>query len=343
MLPSVTGFAARRAVVALRKRKVAVPPLLARVGLSKRDFVNEQHRISAVAQSKLLEYAAEALEDSAFGLHLAEQTNPREAGLLFYAASAARDVGEALTLLERYCRIVNEAVRLRLMRVPDGLVVRIDFLGLSRQDVRQNAEFGIAVLLKALREAAGRNIRPIRVAFALGRDSDLREFKRFYRCPVEFGASSDQLGFSNETLAVRLVTGDRHLLRMLRPICDEAAKTRGTAKGTLRASVETEVQRLLPSGKVSRQTIAKALALSERTLVRRLADEGMTYAEVVDQLRRSLALQYITKPGVSLSHIAWLLGYEKPTSFNHAFTRWAGHSPSAARQEKLMPGHNRPT
>jgi AraC-like DNA-binding protein len=78
-------------------------------------------------------------------------------------------------------------------------------------------------------------------------------------------------------------------------------------------------------------------ALSVRTLSRRLADEGTTYAEVVDQLRRSLALQYMKDPGMSLSQIAWLLGYEGSTSFNHAFKRWTGRSPSVARNEKPLP------
>jgi Arabinose-binding domain of AraC transcription regulator, N-term len=231
-LPTVTGFAVKRAIIALRKRKVALPLLLRRAGLSKHDFVKRQHRISAAAQSRLFEFAAEALDDTAFGLHLAKETNPREAGLLFYVAAAARDVGEALALFERYCRIVNEAVRLELRRAPEGLVVRIDFLGLSRHTVQQNAEFGIAVLLKALRESAGSDIRPARVTFALARHSDLREFKHFYRCPVEFGAASDQLVFSNEMLAVPLVTGDRHLMRTLRPICDAAARERRTPKGS---------------------------------------------------------------------------------------------------------------
>jgi AraC-like DNA-binding protein len=287
-----------------------------------------------VAQSKLLEYAAEALDDSALGLRLAEQTNPREAGLLFYVAAAAKNLEEALVLLERYSRIVNEAVRLKLNRTPKGVTVEADFFGFSRHAMRQNAEFAFGVVLKALREVTGRNIRPTQVSFAHGRNSNLQDFKRFFGRPVEFGASSDRLSFSNETLALPLVTGDRYLLKTLRPICDEAARQRGTSKGTLRASVENEVQKLLPHGKVSRRTIANALALSERTLVRRLVDDGTTYAEIVDQLRRSLALQYIKEPDISLSQIAWLLGYEKPTSFNHAFTRWTGHSPSAARLEK---------
>ncbi len=115
-----------------------------------------------------------------------------------------------------------------------------------------------------------------------------------------------------------------------------AAKERDTEVGTVRAAVENEVERLLPDGKAQVQTIAKNLALSVRTLSRRLSDEGVTYADVVDQLRRSLALQYLKEPDMSLSQISWLLGYEGSTSFNHAFRRWTGRSPSAARNEKRL-------
>jgi len=104
----------------------------------------------------------------------------------------------------------------------------------------------------------------------------------------------------------------------------------------VRASVEKEVEKLLPQGKANVQIVAKALALSVRTLSRRLADEGTTYAEVVDELRRSLAVQYLREPVMSLSQIAWLLGYEGTTSFNYAFRRWTGRSPSATRNEKLL-------
>jgi AraC-like DNA-binding protein len=78
------------------------------------------------------------------------------------------------------------------------------------------------------------------------------------------------------------------------------------------------------------------LALSLRTLARRLADEDTTYGEVVDQLRRSLAIQYLKDPEMSLAQIAWLLGYEGSTSFNHAFKRWTGRSPSSDRNRKRL-------
>ena len=247
--------------------------------------------------------------------------------------SAAKNLGEALALFARYCRIVNEAVRLKLARQPEGVVVEFNFVGISRHRVRQNTEFGIAVVLKALRDITGRDIRPTRVACAHARSADLLEFERFYGCPVEFAAPSDQLEFSNETFALPLITGDPILLETLRPFCDEAATARNTAIGSVRASVENELQRLLPRGRAHVETVAKALGVSVRTLSRRLSAEGTTFAEVVDQLRRSLALEYLKDSNFTTAQIAWLLGYEGSTSFNHAFKRSTGRSPSAARAD----------
>jgi hypothetical protein len=167
VLPSATGFAARQAIVVLRKQKVPISSLLKRAGVSEGDIDNRQHRISALAQGKLLEYAGEALGDHEFGLHLAQQANPREVGLLFYAASAADDIGDALALLARYCRIVNEAVRLKLIRSPGGVIAQTKFVGLPRHFAWQNTEFAIASMIKSLREMAGRDFRPTRVALPL--------------------------------------------------------------------------------------------------------------------------------------------------------------------------------
>jgi AraC-like DNA-binding protein len=330
-LPTVTGFAARALMKDLHRRRRAVAPLLQRAGLADRDLDDQQFRISASAQSRLLELASDALSDDALGFHLATRANPRSAGLVFYVVSAARNVDEALVLLERYFRVINEAVHLKFTRVKGGAILQADFVGLSRHQSHQNAEFGIAVIMRALREVAGRKIRPAKVSFVRAHAKNLREVARFYGCPVQFGAGSDALHFSAATLALPLLTEDAELLATLKPICDAAARTRGSRKGTLRALVENEMQKALPHGNLSKPEIAKALGISPRTLSRRLADEGATYAGVVDDLRRSLALQYLKDPTISLSQVAWLLGYEEPTSFNHAFRRWTGRSPSAYR------------
>ena len=336
-MPTATGFAARRAVAALLKRDIDPTALLERLGLSEPAVKTDEIRVSAAAQARFLEFAAEALHDPALGLHLAMDVNPREVGLLFYIASAAKNLGDAVVLFARYCRIVNEAIRVHVTRRDTDLVVEIHLVGVTRFRATQSAEFGIAVIVKSFREITGQNIHPSSITFVHLRSSKFPEFERFCGCPVEFGGSSDQLVLSQQSLAAPLITGDVHLLDTLRPICDEAAKHRETALGSLRALVENEAQKLLPHGRAQRHHVAKRLAVSPRTLARKLASEGTTFEDVVDELRRSLALQYIKTPGISLGHIAWLLGYEGGTSFNHAFRRWTGVPPSAARGEKLLP------
>ncbi len=345
-LPTTMGFAAKNAIDALRRRNIATAPVLREAGISERDLAASSplhHRISAMGLSRLLDCAAEAIEDTAFGLHLAEQADPRNAEIFFYVVSAAETVGEALALLARYSRIANEAVRVKLTATPESLVVETGFVGLPRPLGRQGAEFMMAVILRGLRELAGRNIRPIRAAFAHARNADLPEYERFFGCPVEFGRvvdegiASDLLEFSTDAVAAPLLTADPKLLKALEPFCDLAAKERRTASDTLRAEVEKEAEKLLPHGKAQKQTVARALGMRARTFARRLAVEDTTYEEVVGQLRRSLALQYLKDAGMSLSQIAWLLGYEESTSFSHAFRRWTGRSPSMVRKGKPLP------
>ena len=337
LLASATGFAARQAIAVLRKRNVTVSPLLSRAGISESDIDNHQARISALAQGKLLEYAAEAVGDSEFGLHLAEQANPREAGLLFYVASAAEHVEDALALAARYCRIGNEAERLIIDRTAEAMTVGATFVGLPRHFAWQNTEFAIAATIKALREMAGQNFHPAQVTFTLARDAEVSEFERFFGCPVEFSAPADQFTLSNDVLAIPLITEDHHLLQALQPICEEAARDRKTVRGSLRSLVENEVQKMLHHGKANRQRVANALGLSERTLSEGLAQENISFDHVVDRLRHSLALQYVKQRHLSLAQIAWLLGYEGPTSFNSAFSRWTGRSASQERNETERP------
>jgi AraC-like DNA-binding protein len=336
VLLTATGFAAREAIALLRKHNIATAPLLLRAGLSEHGLGRAAdegkgfpQRVSAIGQSRFLEYAAEAMDDSAFGLHLAGRIDPRDAGMYFYAASAARDLGEALALFSRYCRIANEAFRLT-QRSADT-AIEFEFVGLPRYAARHNIEYVVAAIAVALRTMSGRNVAPTKVTFAHNRNSGLREFERFFGCSVEFGAPNTALQISADALRLPLITADPKLLRVLRPYCDAAAKERNVKPGTLRSAVEAEVEKLLPDGKAKAENVAAALALSVRTLARRLAQEGTTYGDVVDELRKSLATQYLNDPGMSLGQIAWLLGYEGSTSFNHAFKRWTGRSPSAHR------------
>ena len=102
--------------------------------------------------------------------------------------------------------------------------------------------------------------------------------------------------------------------------------------------IESAIAPLLPHGAPSADEIASRLGTSSRTLSRRLAAEGLTFDAVLRNLRTQLAWKYLSDPALSISEIAWLLGYEQNTSFTHAFKHWTGKPPGQARSERRTLG-----
>ena len=120
--PMAIGFAINPALALLKRAGIEARPLLIRAGLSEEHTVDfSLRRVPAAAQARFLEYAAEALGDSALGLHLAAAGDPRTIGLIFYVAAAAKTLGEAMELMTRYVSIADECARLNLASRPDGV------------------------------------------------------------------------------------------------------------------------------------------------------------------------------------------------------------------------------
>ncbi|HYJ83921.1 MAG TPA: helix-turn-helix transcriptional regulator [Allosphingosinicella sp.] len=97
-----------------------------------------------------------------------------------------------------------------------------------------------------------------------------------------------------------------------------------------RAEVEARLEPLLASGEVGIERLARDLGCSRQTLYRRLKSEGITYEQLLDGLRRRLALRFMREE-LSVKEAAYRLGFSDPAAFSRAFKRWTGSSPSAAR------------
>ena len=85
------------------------------------------------------------------------------------------------------------------------------------------------------------------------------------------------------------------------------------------------------NGKVLVEDVGRSLAMSERTLARKLSDEGLNFTEILQQLRRDLAVRYLDDRKLHVSKIAWLLGFHEVSAFTHAFKRWTGKTPREMR------------
>lgn len=106
------------------------------------------------------------------------------------------------------------------------------------------------------------------------------------------------------------------------------------AGGRFSREVERHLEPLLASGLTGIQSVAGALGYSRQTLYRRLKAEGVTYEEILDRLRRRLALRFIREEGLSVKEAAWRLGFSDPAAFSRAFKRWTGASPRSMRPSR---------
>jgi AraC-like DNA-binding protein len=334
MLPSASGTVARLAFAKAAAAGLDTGPLLRKAGLTASQIQDRQARVDAADQIAFLNLVAAALPDELLGFHLAEAFDLREAGLLYFVLASSATLGEALTRAERYSTITNEGVRLRCQEGSD-LSLRYSYVGVSRYTDRHQVEFWARTFVRLCRTLTGADLRPIRVSFAHPRCGASGELEAFFGCEVAFTADHDDVAFARGASQLRLVGAEPYLNELLVGYCEEALSRRSRQASPIRASVENALAPLLPHGKARADLVARTLGMSERTLARRLAAENLTFLGIREEMRQDLARHYLADASLSISHIAWLLGFQEVSAFTHAFRRWTGQTPTQMRSERL--------
>jgi AraC-like DNA-binding protein len=304
-------------------------PLLEKAGLTTEDVDDASRWIEVSAQVRFLKIAADALQDDLLGFRLSQGFDLREAGLLYYILSSSESFADAMSNGQRYTRIVNEGIALKFEASRAGIT--ISCAGVERLSDRHQFEFWMFSIVRMCRQITGSRIAPKHFSVRHVRDATPPECRSFLGCEVTFGADVDEIVLPALVNTLPLVGTDRYLHEMLVQYADEALANRTPERTSIRSKVEHVIGPLLPHGKAKASTIAKELGVSHRTLARQLAAEGQTFSGILDQNKADLAKSYLTHGDLSISQIAWLLGYREVSTFTHAFKRWYGVTPSELR------------
>lgn len=169
---------------------------------------------------------------------------------------------------------------------------------------------------------------------------DKARLERLLDSHIEAGSDIDEVEFPAASWDLPLVSADAHLHRLLVHACEEALARRNRRPSSLKVKVENAIASLLPHGQAQLGPVAAALHTSPRTLGRRLAADGLSFAGILAKTRSALADRYLADRTMAISQIAWLLGYAEIGAFTRAYQRWSGVAPSAARARRQRP--NRP-
>jgi AraC-like DNA-binding protein len=335
-IPSCAGLMTRLCCTHAQNAGIDLPPLLRRAGLTLSDIEDESVRLSVASQIKCLNLLAQALDDRLLGFHVALEMDLRRTGLLYYVAASSAVLGDALREIARCSTMFNEGIKLE---TDLGQVLRVGFeyAGISRQSDRHQIEAWITAITRCCREITGRELQPLEVRIMHQRIPQSAEIDSFFSRTVEFGADQDELLFAGEAAKLPIAEADRYLNRLLVRYCEDVLARRKTRLGAIQADVENALAALLPHGQTGIESVAEKLRMSARTLRRKLAAEGVTFAKILEDLRFALAKHHLAEPDLSISRIAWMLGYTEVSAFSHAFRRWSGRPPRAVRSQRRKP------
>jgi AraC-like DNA-binding protein len=330
------GVAARETLTYLDRTGIDAEPALFGAGISRRQLSQDHIGLSVASQYRFLELAAAEANDQLLGLHVAAELDLRSIGLLFYLTGSAPTVSEALENLARYSRTTNEALVVEISRQNDEVILAIRHMQEFDEPHRQFFELLALWFVRTLHNETNRDFTLLRVTFTHARNADLREVHRLLRCPVDFAQEVDSWVLPQRVMDLPIVSGDSQLLKILTAHADDLLAERHSVTG-LQSMVANQLASLLPSGESRAAMVAKQLGMSQRSLTRHLAEEGTTFAEILEQLRRRLASRYLADDRMSVQQTAWLLGYSEVGAFNHAYKRWTGTAPRRTRRPPAAP------
>lgn len=324
--PLVSVQVVRVALDYLRGRGHDIAPLLASVGLGSALFEDEDTRVPLEKAVRVWVEGARLAGDEAFGLRVAETLTPGSFHVLDYLSRSSATLGRALERLSRYHRLINDAARLEVSLKPRVCHVRLH----APHTTRHWAEFGVAAWVVGGRQATGVAWSPREVWFAHRAPRHVGEHRRLFGCPVRFGRPSTELIVDRSVLDLPLLRADaglssileEHLRQQLRRLPGPVDVVDGAWRALLAE---------LADGEPKIEAVARRLGLSTRTYRRRLKKAGSSHRELLESLRRELAVRYLQEERPT-AEVAFLLGFSEVSAFHRFFSRSMGTTPAEYRR-----------
>ena len=286
--------------------------------------------ISLKSYCSLFETAARRTGNDNIGLWFGQQFRPVELGLLGYIAVHSATMKAALQNFVELFAYHQQSTEMSLTRTRGLLSLNYRIYDPHIMHRRQDAELSLGMFANIFRHCYGPNWTPEEIHFEHPQPENWREHERAFNAPVFFGQRANAIVFRPDDLSHRMVTSDPRLLMILR----HCLKTAGIQPGGPQPLTEQVKDYLIGSlgeGCPTLEAVAEALDVPAWTVQRRLAEQGRTYKELLEETRRELALSYLRQPHLQLTEIAFLLGYSELSAFSRAFHRWTGMSPRKFR------------
>ena len=308
--------------------------VMAECGLDITEFSDPYARLEPGAHVALVEKSVEATGDVAFGLRFSDFVHPTTFHALGFALLSSSTLRAFCRRWDRYHSFITTTGEVTFEEKGSNpcLVFPSHPPHLDSAVAKVLLEGQIATVLKLIRFMYRPNYYPPRVdlmgALVPGTEAI---YARYFGSQIGLSNERNALYFAPQDLDVPLPAANAELARQNDQVVVQfLAKLK---RADVAGQAHAKLIELLPSGECSKAQVAAALHMSVRTLHNRLADAGTTYQQLLDSTRRDLAQQYMKQMNVSVSEVAYLLGFSDCSNFSRAFHRWTDQSPSEYREQ----------
>ena len=270
--------------------------------------------------------------DPAIGIKLVEASDAAGHQPLFLAACYAATYRDGLARIARFKLLASPELFHQEERDGEVVVYR-EWVYANEPEPAASVDVSFGFLVALGRKGTGQQISPVRVDFSRpGFASELHS--RYFDCPINFGAQRNMLVLKSEDLDRPFPGHNSEILEILTPALRAALGDFGP-HSTVSDQVKVVLKRSLASGRPEIASVARDLGTSERTLQRRITDDGTTFRDLLVEARRELCRQLLPDETLEVDEVACLLGYQDASSFYRAFREWEGDTPSRWRERNL--------
>jgi AraC-like DNA-binding protein len=300
--------------------------LLREVGVDP-DRLHADVRVPLHRYHRALREASTTLADPTIGLTLSTRRSTAESfDLLGYLVMHSTTLGDAILRLSRYTGLWAQGIDV-VVKEPPAAEVVFEFR-VPASTCWPHVQSVLAGSVIVARAITRTNWQPTVVEFALPPPVDTQPFEKLFGGAVRFSAQRNRLSIDDESWRLPVSGADPRLVTHLEHTA-RALRVRIQPDESVEGRVREHIARHLEAEGVTLARTARALGMSRRTLQRRLAEAGVTFAGLVDEVRRELALHLLEEQRLEVKEAAFRLGFAQPSAFSRAFKRWTGHSPVA--------------
>ncbi len=306
--------------------------LLAAIGLSTTSVTNTDERLPHSQFVALWREIAHRSQDPAIGVRLAELTKLETFNVTGYAMSHSPTLGSALRRLIRYSRLLYEGMAFGLSVEPELATLNYQVVNAALPLPAVSVGWTLANIVLWARRSLGCDLPLIQVTFQQPPLADSAAYRQFFQAELVFNNEANAICFHPTWLDQPLPNADSGLCDLLEGYAESLL-----LKLPQPESFVTQLQNLIAKELRGREpkldAISTRMGYSPRTLQRKLQQAGTSFNKVLDDIRRTLAFQYLKETALTASEIAFLLGFSDNSAFNRAFRRWTGTTPGEYRRK----------